>query len=90
MTPATTPLQADARRLLSGIRARDLRRVLSPRDPTEAQAQRSRLTRTGHEVTTAALACRRASLEQLAAYNVCRKTHFVRLVSQRTAGWAML
>lgn len=85
---------ADARTLLAGLRARDLRRVLSPCEPADAAAQRRltgrvsrllrlyrahgllakvtkthcyRLTRKGHDVTTAALACRRATLEQLAA-----------------------
>jgi hypothetical protein len=85
---------ADARGVLTGVRARDLRRVLSPQEPADAQAQRRlagrlsrllrlyrahgliakvphthcyRLTRKGHEVTTAALACRRATLQQPAA-----------------------
>jgi hypothetical protein len=85
---------ADGRTLVAGARARDLRRVLSPQEPTDPVAQRRltgrvsrllrlyrahgliakvtkthtyRLTRKGHEVTTAALACRRATLEQLAA-----------------------
>jgi len=85
---------ADARTLLAGLRARDLRRVLSPCEPRDVVAQRRltgqvsrllrlyrahrliakvakthcyRLTPKGHEVTTAALACRRATLQQLAA-----------------------
>jgi hypothetical protein len=85
---------ADARPLLAGVRARDLRRVLSPREPPDVVARRRltgrvsrllrlyrahgllakvtkthsyRLTPKGHEVATAALACRRATLEQLAA-----------------------
>jgi hypothetical protein len=85
---------ADARSLLDGVRARDLRRVLGHHEPTDPRAQRRltgqvsrrlrlyrahgliakvtkthryRLTRKGHEVITAALACRRATLQQLAA-----------------------
>jgi hypothetical protein len=85
---------ADGRALLAGIRARDLRRALSPHEPADAAAQRRltgrvsrllrlyrahglvakvtkthcyRLTSKGHQITTAALACRRATLEQLAA-----------------------
>jgi hypothetical protein len=85
---------AEAHGLLDGIRARDLRHILSPHEPADPPAQRRltgrvsrllrlyrghgliakntkthryRLTRKGHEVITAALACRRATLEQLAA-----------------------
>ena len=85
---------ADARTLLAGVRARDLRRALTPHEPTDPHAHRRltgrvsrllrlyrahgliakvtkthryRLTRKGHEVVTAALACRRATLQQLVA-----------------------
>lgn len=84
----------DGRSLLDGVRAADLRRVLSPMEPTDPH-ERQRLTgrvsrqlrlyrahgliaKVGHtrlyrvtpngpHVMTAALACRRATLDQLAA-----------------------
>jgi hypothetical protein len=85
---------ADGRLLLEGIRARDLRRTVSPHEPSDLTARRrlsgrvsrllrlyrahgliAKVTRThryrvtpkGHHVITAALACRRATLKQLAA-----------------------
>jgi hypothetical protein len=85
---------ADGRTLLQGIRARDLRRVLSPHGASDIAASRRlgarvsrlmrlyrahgliakvarthcyRVTPKGHHVITAALACRRVTLEQLAA-----------------------
>jgi hypothetical protein len=84
----------DGRALLEGVRARDLRAVLSPttpRDATEhrrltgrvsrllrlyrahsliakvAHTRQYRVTPNGHQVMTAALACRTATLHQLAA-----------------------
>lgn len=84
----------DGRALLDGVRARDLRRVLNPYEPTDTAAQRRltgrvsrllrlyrahsliakiartrlyRVTPKGHQVMTAALRCRSATLEQLAA-----------------------
>ena len=84
----------DGRALLDGVRARDLREVLSPQRPTDppdprrltarvsrllrlyrahnliakvAHTRLYRVTPKGHQVMTAALACRAATLEQLAA-----------------------
>lgn len=84
----------DGRALVDGIRARDLRRVLSPHEPTDGTERRRltgrvsrrlrlyrahgliakvahtrvyRVTPRGHQLMTAALCCRAATLEQLAA-----------------------
>lgn len=84
----------DGRALLEGIRAGDLRHVLSPQEPTDETERRRltgrvsrrlrlyrahgliakvahtrfyRVTPKGHQLMTAALRCRAATLEQLAA-----------------------
>lgn len=85
---------ADGRTLLDDLHARDLRRVLSPNEPTDPVARRRltgrvsrrlrlyrahgllakvtgtrryRVTPKGHHIITAALRCRVATLQQLAA-----------------------
>ena len=84
----------DGRTLLEDLRARDLRRVLHPREPTDplerrrltgrvsrllrlyrahgllakvTGTRRYRVTPKGHQIITAALRCRAATLQQLAA-----------------------